>query len=237
MRAAVALFAGIVIGLGAMFAADRTGVIDLSSSDPTTTTSSSTTTTEASTTTTSAPVDPAVALWPAPGSDERFDSPEAAARDFSVEFLRFGTPVVGAFRAGDPSSGEVTVQASDPGPTTRVLLRQLLPGQWWVTGAVTDTIRVDAPQPGALVTSPVPVRGAAHAFEGTVSIEVRADGATGPVGTGFVTGGGDQMLPFEGSVTFDESAAQPARYGSIVFLEESARDGEPTKATVHRIRF
>lgn len=237
MKALTALLAGLLIGLGAMFAADRAGVIDLSSSDTTTTSSTTTSTTAATTSTTTAGVDPAVALWPPPGSTERFDAPEAVARDFAVDFLGFATPIVGSYQAGDPSSGEVPVQATNPGPTTQVLVRQLVQGQWWVTGAASDKIQVDAPQPGALATSPLEVRGAAHAFEGTVAVEIRADGAAAPVGRGFVTGGGDQMVPFQGSITFDEAAAKPAGYGAAVFFEESARDGEPAKATVIRIRF
>jgi hypothetical protein len=139
LKAVVALLAGVVIGLGAMFVADRTGVIELSATDDTTTTTeASTTTTEpAPSTTTTTAVDPAVGLWPAPGSDQRFDSPEEAARSFATEYVGMRAPVVGAFQAGDPTSGEVPVQAFAQGPISRVLVRQLVPGSWWVTGAAT----------------------------------------------------------------------------------------------------
>lgn len=238
MKAAIALFAGLLIGLGATYAADRTGVIDLSSDDsPSTTSSTSTTEPETTSTTEASSVDPAVALWPAPGSDERFDSPEAVARDFAVDFLQIPDPSVGAFQAGDPSSGEVQVQPANRGPTTTVLVRQLQPGFWWATGAFTPRIRVDTPQPGALATSPLRVSGAAHTFEGNVVVEIRADGATAPVGKGFVTGAGDQMGPFQGEIAYDSAAAQPAGYGAVIFYESSAMDGSVTGATVHRIRF
>lgn len=240
MKAVVVLLVGVILGAGAIFAADRAGVIELSSSDTTNTTGSTTTTTDSdeSTTTTDPAVDPAVALWPDPGSDKRFSSPEEVARDFAANFIGFEQSVVGTFQAGDPSSGEVPVQPRPNGPITRVLVRQLVPGSWWATGAVTDTIRLDSPQPGALATSPLRLAGAAQAFEGNVQVEVRADGASKPVGNGFVTGGGDQVTPFEGAVRFDEAAARPARYGALVLIEEGGEDGNfVNKATIIRIRF
>lgn len=239
MRAFVALLVGVLIGAVAIFAADRTGVIELSSSDATTTTETTETTVpEESTTTTDPAVDAAVALWPDPGSDKRFSSPEEVARDFASNFIGFEEAVVGAFQAGDPSSGEVPVQPRVNGPITRVLVRQLVPGSWWATGAATDDIRLDSPEPGAVVRSPLRLTGAARAFEGTVQVHVRADGASKPVGSGFVTGGGDQVSPFGGSVEFDEEAARPAEYGALVLMEVSAEDGTAVnKATVIRIRF
>lgn len=242
MKAAVTLLFGVIIGVGAVVAADRTGVIELSSSDTTSTTAATTTTTEAedaSTTTTTDPsVDPAVALWPNPGSDKRFDSPEQVARDFASNFIGFEDAVVGSFQAGDPSSGEVPVQPRVNGPITRVLVRQLEPGAWWATGAVNEQIRIDSPDPGELARSPLRVTGAAQAFEGTVQVEVRADGASKPVGTGFVTGAQDQMGPFNELIRFDQAAATPARFGALVLLEEGGEDGNSVnKATVIRIRF
>ncbi|HUR48191.1 MAG TPA: Gmad2 immunoglobulin-like domain-containing protein [Acidimicrobiales bacterium] len=239
MKAVVVLLVGVVIGAGAIFAADRTGVIELSSSDTTATTEATTTTTEQESTTTTDPaVDPAVALWPEPGSDERFSSPEEVARDFAANFIGFEETVVGTFQAGDPSSGEVPVQPRANGPITRILVRQLVPGSWWATGAVTDDIRLDTPQPGALANSPVRLTGGARAFEGQVQVDIRADGASAPVGNGFVTGGGDEVRPFDGQVTFDEAAARPAGYGAIVLTELGGEEGNfVNKATVIRIRF
>lgn len=238
MKPVVVLLVGAIIGAGAIFAADRSGVIELSSSD--TTAPAETTTTEApetTTTTTDPAVDPAVALWPAPGSEERFTAPEEAARSFASNFIGFEDVVVGSFQAGDPSSGEVPVQPRINGPITRVLVRQLVPGAWWATGAVNDQIRIDSPEPGALAQSPLRVTGAAQAFEGNVQVEVRADGASKPVGNGFVTGAQDQMGNFEELIRFDQAAATPARYGALVLFEGDANEGDVNKATVIRIRF
>ena len=239
MRAFVALLVGVLIGAAAVFAADRTGVIELSSSDTTSTTeTTNTTTADESTTTTDPAVDPTAALWPDPGSDKRFDSPEEVARDFASNFIGFEEVVVGSFQAGDPSSGEVPVQPRANGPITRILVRQLVPGSWWATGAATDDIRLDSPEPGAVVRSPLRLTGAARAFEGNVQVEVRADGASKPVGNGFVTGGGDQLLPFGGSVEFDEEAARPAEYGALVLMELGGEEGNfVNKATVIRVKF
>ena len=240
MKAAIAVLVGLLIGVGAIFAADRTGVINLSSDDTTTTstTESTTTTSEATTTSsTTSPVDPAVALWPPPGSGERFDSPEAVARDFASEFIGFTDVVVGSFQAGDPSSGEVPVQPRSNGPVTTILVRQLQPGEWWATGAINSDIRLDLPEPGARVTSPIRVTGAANAFEGTVQVEVRADRATKAVGNGFVTGAQGSMGSFDEEIRFDEAAARPAEYGALVLFEGSGMDGSVNKATVIRIRF
>ncbi len=239
MRAFVALLVGVLIGATAIFAADRTGVIEVSSSDPTETTeTTSTTAADESTTTTDPAVDPAAALWPDPGSEKRFDSPEEVARDFASNFVGFEEVVVGSFQAGDPSSGEVPVQPRSNGPITRILVRQLVPGSWWATGAATDDIRLDSPEPGVLVRSPLRLTGAARAFEGNVQVEVRADGASKPVGNGFVTGGGDELRTFGGSVEFDEAAARPAEYGALLLMEIGAEDGNAVnKATVIRVRF
>lgn len=239
MKAILVLLVGAIIGAGAIFAADRTGVIELSSSDTTASTGSTTTTEpDESTTTTDPAVDPAVALWPEPGSDKRFDSPEEVARDFASNFIGFEQAVVGTFQAGDPSSGEVPVQPRSNGPVTRILVRQLVPGSWWATGAATDDIRLDTPEPGALASSPLRLTGGARAFEGNVQVDVRADGASKPVGNGFVTGGGDEVRPFEGEVRFDEDAARPAGYGALVLMEFGGEEGNfVNKATVVRIRF
>ena len=77
--------------------------------------------------------------------------------------------------------------------------------------------------------------GRALAFEGTVDVEVREDGADEPLGTGFVTGGGDVMRPFVGEVRLAREPSVPA--GAIVLFTRSAEDGAVWSASVVRIRF
>lgn len=201
-----------------------------------------TSTTAGSTTTTGGPETtattiPAVAtvLWPFPGTTTRFATPEDAARSFAAEFLGFQDPIVEAFRQGDARSGEVPVRAAARGPETTVLVRQVGPGDdWSVLGAVTENIDVTAPAAGATIASPVTVEGRAVAFEGTVQVEVRADGELGAIGEGFVTGGGDEPRPFTGSVPFETPGAP---YGALVFFTTSAEDGRVWEAAAFRVAF
>jgi hypothetical protein len=195
-------------------------------------------TTEAPGTTTSTTVAPSVdrstAIWPFAGSGTRFTDPVDAARAFAAEFLGFGSPVVGAFQEGDSRSGEVEVRPVATGPVSTVVVRQLEDDAWYVLAATTPTIEVDEPTAGSAVRSPVTVRGSAVAFEGTVEVEVRQDGNLGPIGEGFVTGGGDELRPFEGVIGFDPPTE---RLGALVFLSRSAEDGGVWAAAALRVRF
>lgn len=192
------------------------------------------------TTTTAAPL-PAVpddALWPPPGSKTTFGSPERAADDFARRFLGMAEPQVTPGRVsagGDEATADLRPFPSG-GPTTTVLLRRVGARGWVVVGCSGDSIFVDQPSPGAAVTSPLTVRGRARAFEGTVDVEVRRDGATTPIGRSFGTGGGSEVLPFEATVSF---ARPSAARGTVVVSEGRADDSSkgPAAATVVRIRF
>lgn len=204
-----------------------------------TTTTSITPTTQPTTTrpptTSPAQLDDVTVLWPFPGTATRFATPDAAARSFAIDFLRFEAPVLGAFQQGDARSGEVPLRPRDRGPVTTILVRQVGPGEdWSVLGAVTDNIEVTTPAAGATITSPVTVTGRALAFEGTVQVEIRADGNLGPLGSGFVTGGGDVPRPFQGVVPFETPGAP---YGALVFFTESAEDGQVWEAAALRVAF
>ena len=196
---------------------------------------SSPTPTNVTTTTSTPTTDDATVMWPFPGSGTRFATPQDAARSYATSFLRFRSPVVGAFQAGDSRSGEVPVRPRSDGPVTTVLVRQVGSGEdWSVLGAAADTIEVAAPDAGDEVSSPVEVSGRAHAFEGHVDVEVRVDGELGPIGAGFVTGGGDEMRPFQGSVPF-ETPGEP--FGAVVFFTTSAENGEVWQASAVRVAF
>lgn len=200
----------------------------------TTTTTSTTAPGRTSSPSTTVPAE-ATVMWPSPGTTTRYATPEAAARSFATEFLRFQDPMVELFRQGDTRSGEVPVRAVARGPETTVLVRQVGPGEdWSVLGATTANIDVTAPTAGDEITSPVAVAGRAVAFEGTVQVEVRADGGLGPLGEGFVTGGGDEPRPFTGSIAF-ENPGEP--YGALVFFTTSAEDGRVWEASALRVAF
>lgn len=196
---------------------------------------STTATTAPSTTTTTAAVDTSTAVFPDAASGTRYDDPVDAARAFAVDFVGFADPVVGEFMQGDTRSGEVEVRPTADGPVTTVIVRQLgTDGSWWALGSATADITVDVPGTGDAITSPVTVSGSARAFEGTVLVEVRQDGSRSPLGTGFVTGGGDIPRPFTGQVDFSPPTADS---GALVFLTTSAEDGQVWQAAVLRARF
>lgn len=176
-------------------------------------------------------VDRSTAVWPGAGTPG-YAEPVGAARAFATGFLGFSSPVVGAFQQGDSRSGEVEVRPVADGPVTTVLLRRLSgEDSWSVLGATTDSIRVSSPEALAVITSPVTVRGEAWTFEGHVTVQVRQDGSTAPVGEGYVTGGGDAMRPFAGSIPFSATAER----GALVFLTHSAKDGQVWQAAVLRV--
>jgi hypothetical protein len=237
---AIAVIAALVVALA------LSGDDDGTETDPATTEAPGTTepdTSEPDTTGTTAPpttpvpgaVDASTAVFPDAASAARFDDPVAAARAFAVDFVGFTDPVVGEFLQGDSRSGEVEVRPLADGPVTTVIVRQLGPDDtWWVLGAATGTITVDTPAAGAAITAPVTVTGSAHAFEGNVGVEVRQDGARQPIGTGFVTGGGDEMRPFTGQIDF---APPSATHGALVLVTHSAMDGRVWQAAVVRVQF
>jgi hypothetical protein len=202
-----------------------------------TTTTEETTTTEQTTTTFAPTVDPATPVWPQVATSQRFDSPEAVAHSFAVDYLGFVDPVMGAFQQGDTRSGEVPVQPTAEGPTSTILVRQLEDDTWFVIGADTADITLDEPAAGADIDCPVHVAGEALAFEGHVDVAVRADAVEEPVGTGFVTGGGGPAAPFQGDIDCDLSQLDDGmHYGAIVLSTASGEDGRIWTAEVIRIQ-
>ena len=201
----------------------------------TSTTALTTTTTVATTTSTSAaPAPDPTVMWPVPGGTA-FTTPADAARSFAVDVLGFRSPLVGSFRQGDTRSGEVPVKPSSTGPETTVLVRQVSGSDdWSVLGATTANIAVDSPAAMAAVGSPVRITGRAHTFEGNVEVSVRDDTDGEELGHGYVTGGGDMMRPFEGAIAFRSPAT---KYGTLVLLSTSAKDGSVWEAAALRIAF
>lgn len=186
----------------------------------------------------------------AAGTDRTYRDPVGTARQFAIRYLGMESPASFDFQAGGPGEGEVPMgfgvgegrtPIRNPQPTFTVVLRQLGPqgssGPWTVVAVASPNIVVAKPGPLDTVTSPVRVTGQAHAFEGTVNVEVREDGmlAGQSLGKGFVTGGGDMLRPFSGDVTF-RAPTKPA--GAVVFTEISQADGQSVlRASVVKVRF
>lgn len=235
--AAVAVVAVAGVLVGANLAEDDPSTVDA----PPTTTRDASTTTEREATTSTAPAgegdDPAAAaIWPGASTSQRFDDPAAAARSFAVDLAGFpDDAIVGDFKEGDSRSGEVEVRATERGPVTTVLVRQLGDdGSWWVIGASTANIELNAPAAGDRVSSPLGVSGRARAFEGTIEVEVRADGQLEPIGGSFATGGSDAMRAFNTDVEF---SAPGVDSGVLILRSRSAEDGSVAEATVVRLHF
>lgn len=174
------------------------------------------------------------AIWPWAHTDTRYDDPVDAATSFATDFLGFDEPIVGEFMAGDSRSGEVEVRAFDTGPVTLVSVRQLTTDDdWWILAATSENITVDEPEYGAEVVSPLIVSGTVLAFEGTVDVELRADGNGEPIFEGFVTGsGGPEPGPY--SESFEFTSPGPLG-GALVMLSRSSEDGSTIEAWTMRI--
>ncbi len=189
----------------------------------------------------------------ADGPDNTFRNVVDTAREFARRYVGIAEPVV--IGGGVPVGRLVEVKVGfgtgeggrplpDPKPTMTVQLQSLgsrpLDGDrspWTVVGATSEQIVVDSPRALDRASSPVPLSGRAHSFEGNVAVEVREDGMLvgQSLGNGFVTGGGDALRPFSGTVTF-RASSKPA--GAVVFYELSAADGQNVlRATVVRVQF
>ena len=153
-----------------------------------------------------------------------------------MDYLGFIDPVVGEFQAGDSRSGEVVVAAGTVGPTTVVFVRQLTSDDtWWVLGAAGQNITVEQPEWGEVVDSPLTISGTASAFEGTVDVELRADGNGEAIYAGFVTGSGSpEPGPYEATIEFTSPRNGG---GALVLLSRSPEDGRVVEASALRIFF
>jgi Immunoglobulin-like domain of bacterial spore germination len=209
-----------------------------SSTSHTTTTTGPGSTTSTTSTSTTPPASAATdtAVWPFVTDSTRYRGPVQAAKGFAVKYLGFVDPVVGAFMQGDSRSGEVVIRPSSTGPETIVMVRKLAPDEtWWVLGATTANLRLQAPTWNASIASPVTVSGRSTAFEATVNVEIRQDGTRTPLASNTVMGGSmGQIGPFSKAVSFSKPTAER---GAIILKTLSAKDGNIAEATVLRIQF
>ena len=254
---ALAVIALIVVAIGAFLLVDgdddddssvavtssvveTTGATVPATSEPATSQPPATEPTAAPTTdtaTTTAPDDPTrTAIWPWVDSGVRFDDPVVAAASYATDFLGFDDPVVGEFLAGDSRSGEVEITPGAIGPSTVVFVRQLTADDsWWILGSATGNIVLDEPQTGDVVESPLQLVGEALAFEGTVEVEIRADGEAEPIEVGFVTGsGGPEPGPFDEELEF---VSPGSGGGALVLISRSSEDDSVLEAASIRIFF
>jgi hypothetical protein len=232
------LLVGAVAAVLVMERWDRQQTAPTTSGAPTTT--AAPTSTPAPTTSQTPPpttpvvVDTATAVWPTAGGGIRYTDPAQAAAGFA-EFVGFDEPVVGEFMQGDARSGEVEIRPMPTGPATTVFVRQLEDDHWWVLGSACGGIRLDAPEPGEAITTPVRLMGAANAFEGHVSVTIVEDDGALPIATGYVTGTMGGLGPFDSEIGFLRMPTH--EFGAILLTTSSAEDGRLWEAGVVRIRF
>ena len=176
------------------------------------------------------------AIWPWVDAPTRFADPIEAVTSFATDYLGFTELVVGEFQAGDSRSGEVEIRTGAVQLSTTVFVRQLTADDsWWVLGAAAESIAIDEPEQGAVVESPLTISGTASTFEGTVDVELRADGNGEPIYVGFVTGGGaPSRAPFSGTVDFTSPGTGG---GALVLFSRSSEDGRVLEASALRIFF
>ncbi|MCX2951472.1 Gmad2 immunoglobulin-like domain-containing protein [Lentzea sp. NEAU-D7] len=167
----------------------------------------------------------------------------AAGKRFLVDVAGVRAAFEGPFRWTGDGTAEATYYPPSPNDGTQpvrtlptVVGLQRAGGQWWVTGARSEVIQVDAPKSGQTVSSPLALSGRAHVFEGNVTVRVvtEQDGGTTEIAKSFVTGGGDALRPFQGEISFP----QPLNgNGWVLFQEYSAANGEVVLTTAVRVNF
>ncbi|MGB3411061.1 MAG: Gmad2 immunoglobulin-like domain-containing protein [Microthrixaceae bacterium] len=215
--------------------ADDASSTTAKASDSTTSTTSTSTAPSTDPVESQSTVQPEQAVWPFVADGTRFSDPTKLASSFATEYLGFVDPIAGEFQQGDSRSGEVAITTRADGPVTTVLVRQLDGDDWWVIGATTPNLVIEAPAALASVTSPVTVSGQSTAFEGTINLEVREDGRLDPLAEGFTNGGANgQMGPFSTALNLNEGGSSA---GAIIVKTLSAKDGSIDEASVVRVKF
>jgi hypothetical protein len=176
----------------------------------------------------------AVTVFPPRASDMRFREPLAVAEQFVVGYLGFRDPLVGEFRAGDARSGEVSVRPVPDGPELTVLVRELDDGNWWVVGAVAESIVVDEPAPAAVVSPPLALAGRAVGFGGTIDAELWTDGADEPLAMSTLAQDGLGPVDFRTVLDFPVPAT---RQGALIIRSRRGDDGQVWEAAVVPLEF
>jgi Immunoglobulin-like domain of bacterial spore germination len=173
---------------------------------------------------------------------------EQAAKAAAVAFLRelgMRDPVAATYRRTGAATAEVGLhpKAGEGGRlfdtvTTLVQLHRYSNG-WVPTGAkAVDSIEVAQPLPFARILSPLTVSGLSVAYEGTVHVTVTQDrrGADRVLGKGFVNGGGAELAPFKGQITF-ATPTPGVDAGWVVFSGDTGAGSGIIEASAVRVRF
>jgi hypothetical protein len=212
-----------------------------------TTTTTSTTTTDQGRTTYPLVNEAPDFQWPAPGDDRTYNDHVPLVQAFAEEYLGVVDPDLED--SGDdtttirPRREDGSTPPAD-GPRT-VVEWATIDDHLVVVGAYSPNIRVNTPERAQALSSPVRVDGhARNLYEGTVIVDVRADGLPEPLATVPTTATvgseplaepphGPVLAPFSVDVPFE---VPPAGRGAVVVRSDSGLEGTP-EATVVPVRF
>jgi Immunoglobulin-like domain of bacterial spore germination len=185
---------------------------------------------------------------PAPTPTTRPPARDAqAAKTTAVAFLRelgMRDPVAATYRRTGAATAEVGLhpKAAEGGRpfdkvTTQVQLHRYTNG-WVPTGAKAADIEVAQPLPFTRIQSPLTVSGQSVSYEGTVHVTVTQDrrGPDHVLGKGFVNGGGTELAPFLGQITF-ATPTPGIDAGWVVFSGDTGAGPGIIEATAVRVRF
>jgi hypothetical protein len=175
-------------------------------------------------------------IWPIdPAANYR--TPAAMAGAYVHEFLGVGDATVGAYRAGDTTSGEIDVKTSFGQVMSTLLAVQESDGSWHAFEATNPNLVIDTPVKGETITSPQTITGKSVAFEGTVHVTLYGYDGDNPqhplLATKTYTGHGTELSPYTTSIDWPPTNDQ---WGLLMLWTDSARDGSLAEATVRLVR-
>lgn len=172
------------------------------------------------------------AIWPLSGTVSGFATAQSAARSFAVSRLGMDPTLTLTSRMG-ALTGVVTVRPTARALPTNIHVARLSPAKgWWVLSCTTPWIDVTSPRALAALTSPLRLSGKGRAFEAVLNVRLFVDGRTSALVSTTVMAGGSQLASFRAALHF---SITPARAGTLIVYERSARDGSTTYATARRL--
>lgn len=164
-------------------------------------------------------------IWPFVSSNRTFDSADAAAKSFAVEYLGMTNARVGT------TTGNNVEVFPNANATTRTVVRVENQGDrgWAVLGSSADDATVDQPAPHSALTPTLTVSGRSVAFEAQIVVELRPYGSTNQVARTTAMGGSTEVQPYSATIS-PPSTDQPLVL--LVYEPDASGQGAMSYATV-----
>ena len=181
------------------------------------------------------------ALWPDP-TGTLFDEPEAAVRAFAQQVVGVDDPPLSDFRPDRPDRGEVDVLGRSEDGATRdvvastVTVERLDGSHWFVVEATSADVVIDTPGRLESVSSPLPVSGRGHGYEGTIVASLRARSAPADrlAEAATIAGAGTELEPYTVELTF---AGPGSGVGILVANDDPGAEGTVPSFSARAVRF